>query len=370
MCDRNLGRQAACFVAASLALASCHVVSRVDETTTGGTSIVPANPRKPRALAMELSVTEGGMFRFREPLVCRDDVMLEQYTWSIASKEPNVATAIIGIIVAAAGAIAAVSGLSNDSNALTYRGAAGVVVGLPFVVGPFIGNSSERTLVSETSIKQNSEVVACGDRPVRAWSATLSHAKLEIAGTVDDNGVFSVSPFTFVDAFAVHDIPGVDLTAVLIGDDGVESRIETVMSADTLARGRDGFLAAANIDGRVERLLNVPSLSARELTVTRTAIENKLPAVKISVTVDNAGPGEAWGVRGRLSSRHPGIDGRFLYIGHLDAKDSATATLELQLRPHGAELSDAHISVILFDAHDTTPNQPLDFTGPILNDAY
>lgn len=352
------------------AVTACHTTSTYQTTTTADESVLAGNPGEPRALPVEMSVTEAGMFRFREPLVCRDDLMIEQYTWDVSKTEPNIATTIIGIIVTAAGAIAAVSGASDDQDALTYAGLAGVAVGLPLAVGPFFGNSSERTLASEKLVKKNSEVVPCGDRPVRAWSATLTHAKLKIPGKVDDDGVFSVSPFAFVDAFAVGTLPGLDVTATLIDEDGDQKRIETVMSAEQLAVGRDGFFAANDIDGRVERLLKVPSVTARDLRVTRIAIDGKLPAVRIDVTVDNGGPGDAWGVRGRISSSHPGIDGRFVYVGHLAARGSTTASVELQLPPHGDDISDAQISVIMYDAHDTTREQPLEHDGPILNEAY
>jgi hypothetical protein len=354
----------------ALSVAGCHTTNQYQDTTTSADSVLAGNPGEPRALSMELSVTEAGMFRFREPLVCRDDLLVEQYTWDVKKKEPNVATAIIGIIVTAGSAIAAISGASDDQAALTYAGIAGVGVGLTFAIGPFFGNTSSRDLVSEKEVKKNSEIVPCGDRPVRAWSATLTHAKLKIPGTVDDDGVFSVSPFTFVDAFAVGKLPGLDIAATLLSDDGKESRIETVMSAEKLAAGRDGFLAANGIDGTVGRLLKVPNVTGRDLRVTRTTIDGKLPAARIEVTIDNAGPGDAWAVRGRISSTHPGIDGRFIYVGHLAAKDSKAASIELQMPPHGDDISDAQISIILYDAHDTTREHSLDFTGPVLNEAF
>ncbi len=185
-------------------------------------------------------------------------------------------------------------------------------------------------------------------------------------------------------------LPGARRTAVsaalaaltVLGGCHVTGRVDETLAGETSTRPRrgvaprrlpptatvtsDGYLTGLGVDPRVERLRKVPRIEPTELTITR-ARDGDAAVIRIAVTFTNSGPGDAWGVRGILSSRDSGIEGRILYVGHLPAESSTTRTLTLPLTSSSSDLTDAAISVVARDAHATTAMIPLRFHGPVLD---
>jgi hypothetical protein len=352
-------------VASALAIAGCHTHTRIDQTVAGETRTVP-RPGVQRALAPTVEVTDSGLLRFAHPLVCTHDVMVEQSTYRVTRTRPNIATFILGLIGVSVGGIVTVIGLSDDDPGeapATYLGAAGVLVGAPLAIGPFVGNKSVRVHAGDDELSTGTKELPCGSRPVDATAALVKTGTLQIFGGLD-RGTLAVSPFTFVDAFELHSFPGLRLTAELSGDE--TARISATIPASELARGRDGYLRGLGVDPTVEPLRKVPGLEARAVEVSRVLAGGQ-PAVELRVTVGNRGPGEAYGVRAVVSSSNPQLDGRLLYVGRLAAGAEARPALVVPMRADSAALGDAAIAVRLRDAHDTAPEQPLPFRGPVLN---
>lgn len=351
------------------AAAGCHVTSRV-ETTTFGESREVARDEPPRALEPTVTMAASGRLVLAEPLVCGHDVVAEQRGEAVVRTRPNMATMIVGLIGVSLGAVTGVIGLSDEDPAgapATYLGALGLVAGAPLVIGPFFGNSTERVPTSSREIVRDRVDRQCGMRPVRASAALLRRGALQIFGEVSEAGELEVSPFTFVDAFALHKNTGLELQIELYGGDGGEERrtVSAILDPRTLARGRDGFFASIGIDGTIERLSKVPRVSATDLTITRVA--QPRPHLEITVTVHNQGPGEAFGVRGELSSRLPALADRYVYFGRVGPGATATATLRVHSQGEAAELDGAKLEVVISDAHATTSSVPFRRSGPILS---
>lgn len=360
-------RLAATALALTVAGTGCHTYARYDDTVAGDTR---ERKREGAARVLEptIEVTRGGMLRFAEPMVCTYDVVVEQSNYRVTRTQPNMATFIVGLITMSAGAVALISGLSDSepgSAPATYLGVGGLAVGLPFAVGPFLGNGRERVHTGDGETVQGTKDLACGSRPVAATTALVRSGKRQLFGGVKD-GVFAVSPFTFVDAFALHKLSGLELSAELFDDAGDRRTMNVTLDAAALARGRDGFFAGLGIDGTVEPLQKVPRVIATDLVVTRVLADGQ-PAIEVSVRVENRGPGTAHGVRGSLSSSNPQLDGRMLYVGRLAAGATANPRALVLMRADAAALGDARIAVTLYDAHATTSDVPLEFRGAVLN---
>lgn len=356
-------------LALALAAAGCHVTSRVDTTTFGDSREVPRDV-PPRALAPTVTMAESGRLAFVEPLVCGHDVMVEQSTVTLVRTRPNIATVIVGLIGVSLGAVSTVIGLSDDDPAgapATYLGVLGLAAGAPLLVGPFLGNSTERVPTSSQEVVRGRKDLRCGMRPVRAKAALLRRGELQIFGEVSEAGEFEVSPFTFVDAFALHKNTGLELQVELFGDaTGSERRtVSAIVDPQSLGRGRDGFFASVGVDGIIERLVKVPQVAATDLRVTKVA--QPRPHLEIAVTIHNRGPGEAFGVRGELSSRLPSLRNRYVYFGRIAPGATATARLDVSAQAEATQLDAADLTVVIMDAHDTTSSVPFKRTGPILS---
>ena len=347
--------------------AGCHVTSRIDETIAGESRMRPRPGTTPRTLDPAVTVTESGRLRFAEPQVCINDVVVAVTDYQTTKKRPNLATFIVGALVLSLGGVATVVGLAEDEDVLTAVGGLGVVVGLPLSIGPFFGNSSARTMVGEREDARSSKPVACGDRPLRGSAAMVRLGDLQLLGSVDDDGRFSVSPFTVVDAFNLGKLPALDLKIEIFSDDGGRRSFRALIDNAALVVGRAGYLAEVEVDGRVERLRKVPRVEPTDITITRRR-RNDQAEIRIAVAFTNHGPGDAWGVRGVLSSRDSGIEGRIVYVGHLPAKTTTTRTTTIAMTSDSADLTEARISVVALDAHATTSMVPIRFRGPVLTD--
>lgn len=347
-----------------LALAACHNTARVSESVLGEPRVAePAGPGRPTDPALVLG--EAGTLRLVRPLVCDAAITAEERIFQTTRVEPNLATMIVGVIALSAGVISGSVGLSEDEPAgspFTWLGAAGVIAGVPLVVGPFLGNRTTRAQIETRTVERGTKPVPCGASPVEAGAALLSLGNQWIFGTVDD-GRFQVPVFDFVDAFTIHELPALRLE-VEPGPDPAR-RFQAVIEAGELARAREAYFAALGRDGSVERLRKVPAVEATGFTATRIAVDGR-PAFRFAATFHNAGPGDAWGVRGEVQATHPAIDGRFLYIGHLPAGATETAQVTIPVGSPDLDVLGSSVALIPRDAHDTTSTVPVKLEGPLL----
>src|SRR5687768_11793074 len=132
---------------AAMVSGACHVTTRYQDTRRGETRRERAEDAVPRALPASMEVSEDGRFRFVEPFVCQMVTVTELASFDVERKRPNIATLVIGVIAASAGGVATAAGLAGDdasSSPLPYLGVAGLAIGLPFAIGPLVGNSTAR----------------------------------------------------------------------------------------------------------------------------------------------------------------------------------------------------------------------------------
>jgi hypothetical protein len=357
-------------VAAALAVvAACHTRSVVTTTQPGpGRAVLHRD--QARAMPPTIAISDDGRVRFVTPLRCAADVMVDLERVDTVTIEPNLAAFVVGVIVTAVGGIALTLGVTDDAPAsapATYLGVGAIAAGLPVALGPWFGNGVDDVAGATETVRTGATEEPCGEAPVVARTASLHAAGLQAFGAVDADGVFAVSPFSFVDAFAVGERPALDVTAHLVWADGFTT-IEAVIDAADLARGRDGFFAGAGIDARVEPLRKVPRLAGGQVSVARLAGDDGGARLRIVVPVTNEGPGDAWQLRAVVAADHPELDGRILYIGHLPARRSIDAELVVPL----SQAADAAIGagavrleVLLRDAHGTAPASPLRFRGQV-----
>jgi len=360
-------RAAATATALALAVSGCHSYTRIEGSVMGDSHLRPV-PGQRRALPPTIQVTSAGALRFVEPMVCTNQVVVDQSSYTTVDKKPNVATLVLGLIGLSVGGVALAIGLSDHDPAsapVTWLGAVGVGGGGPLFVGPLLGNGSHRVPGADTELIHGVRQVACGDRPPGERHVMVRAGKLQLVGTLDDRGRLDVSPFTFVDAFALHRFPGLPIDAQLIDADGKTRSVQATLSASALAAGRDGYLASLGIDGRVEKLDKVPSVTLRRIGVARVR-DGDEQALELTVELQNSGPGDAWGVRAVTASRDAQLDGRVLYVGHLPAHRSATARLQVHVGA-GAAHDVGGLTVVALDAHDTTANVPVRFRGPVVD---
>ncbi len=353
-----------------LLAAGCHSYGRVDGSALGDSRLRPI-PGQRRALPPTVEVTHAGALRFVEPLVCGNQVVVDHSTYTVVDKRPNLATVVLGLIGVSIGGVALAVGLSDHDPAsapATWLGIAGVVGGAPLVIGPFVGNGRHRVPGDERELVRGVRQVPCGSRPLGERHVMVRAGSLQLVGHLDERGRLDVSPFTFVDAFALHRYPGLPIDAQLIDADGKTQSVQTTIDATALAAGRDGYLASIGVNGRVERLDKVPSVTLRRIRVLRVH-DGDEQALEVEVELDNGGPGDAWGVRAVTSSPDAQLDGRVLYVGHLPAHQRARAHLRVHVGAGTVhDVEDGGLSVVALDAHDTTANVPVRFRGPVLDE--
>lgn len=354
-----------------VALTACHTRSWVLESRPGP-SRNQVHLDRARALAPTVVLSADGRFRFVAPLRCAADVLVDIETTETVTREANIATFVVGVIVTTVGAVALTAGLSEDEPgkaAATWLGVGGLVVGLPFTIGPWIGNGTTDVPKGVETVRKGAAEEPCGERAVTARTASVRAGRYQAFGAVDTAGTFEVSPFVFVDVFAVGEQAALDITADLADEDGITT-IAAVIDVTALAAVRDAWVAAAGIDDRVEPLRKVPRLEPGAAKVSRTSVDGR-PRLRIVVPIHNAGPGAAWQVRGVVSSDHPEVDGRIVYVGAIAAGADATAELLIPLSAAADKdfgRAEVELSVQLRDAHGTAPETPVRFRGRALAD--
>ncbi|MEJ7601128.1 MAG: hypothetical protein WKG01_24710 [Kofleriaceae bacterium] len=358
----------------TVGLSGCHVTARNEITRPIKTERVPqlagAIARPPT-----LVLGDAGELRFVEPLACPSEEIVTSQTAVEVTTGPNLATFVVGTIATAVGGVLLVRGLVDDdrgSNPFTYAGVAGLGVGLPFAIGPWIGNRTElRPRATGTPVRRPGPSQPCGSRALAASRATITSRGIEIHGRVDRNGGFSISAFQIVDAFDPGSVPSWDVAATVETPAGART-VTTRLDGAGFTRSANAFLAAAKFDTRIEPMRLVPGITAGTLRASLTATADG-PAVRLVLPLENAGPGPAWALRGHvIATETPAIDGRVIYIGALAKGATANAELVVPVSPAAATAlrnATIAISIELRDAHGTAPSTPVRFRGQVLVDA-
>lgn len=344
-------------------MAACHVTSSDVITRPGSVNRV-SHPEGRVAGRPILRLTDEGTFAFVEPLACPTEEIVTEERARRIETGPNLATFVVGVIATAIGGVLLVRGASDDdkANPITYGGAVLLAGGLPFAVGPWLGNGSElQPLEAGAPLRRPGPAEPCGQQPLaNATAATLAVRGIEVYGAVDARGVFAVSPFAFVDRFSA-------------GNEAlqIEARIEMLSGARTTEAtfaGRDVRRVAdvqrPDFDARLEPLRMVPNLVAKPPRVTLDGA-----AVRISLAIDNAGPGPTYQLRGRVAAPGlPALDGRVLYFGYIAKNASLARELVIPLAPKTADRlrgTTIELAIELRDAHDTASHTPVRFRGEL-----
>lgn len=349
-------------------LAGCHTVLESTSIHPGSThhdvDRTSAVPRAPT-----LDIDDAGALRFIEPLDCPGQEVVEQDEVITRSTRPNLATVVVGIIVTAAGGIATARGGIGGDGGITLAGVAGLAVGVPLAVGPFLGDGDvDRAGAPREPLRHVGTSEPCGSRPLAGTAATLDAVGVEVAGKLDGSGAYSVSPYALVDAFEPR--TALDVRADLETGSG-ERTFHAVIEPDALARGARAFLAHADFDVSVQPFRVVPNLDSPGPRVSLTSTDDG-PAARVVLAVTDDGPGDTWQLRGTIETGVRALDGRVLYFGHVAKGETATRELLIPLTASSASaLRNATIdlAIQLKDAHGTAPSTPLRFHGPVLGDA-
>jgi hypothetical protein len=353
-------------------LAGCHVVERSQIARPGAIASVAIHAK---AVAKRPSVvlTEAGTLRFIEALECPSENVFVQQAGTEIKTKPNLATFVVGIVASSVGAISLIRGISDDdpgSSPFTYAGIGLVGVGLPFAIGPWVGNRTE-LVPGEVgqAVHTPGPVVPCGERAVTAKTATIKVRGVELHGTIDNEGVFSISPYMIVDAFETTTIPAWDIAVTLDGDR--TKQVAAMLDGGALASRAKAFLATARFDSKIEPMRMVPGLVPGALRVTMTTTAEGA-ALRLALPIKNDGPGPSWALRGHVTAPgQPAIDGRVMYIGAVAKGETVDVVLSIPVSPQASEaLREATIdlSIELRDAHGTAPATPVRFRGPVLVD--
>jgi hypothetical protein len=278
------------------------------------------------------------------------------------------------VIATAAGGILAVRGLtsSDKNNVSTWVGLGGAAVGLPLAIGPFVGTGTVlEPGTPAPDVHRPGPNEACGERPLVASAALLMVRGIEVYGTIDHDGVFSVSPFQLLDAYDLKAAEGWGVTADVYISGRAPHQITTVLDAGAMAAAAPAFLAHADFDAKIQPMRVVPGIVAGTLRASLTSTAAGA-ALRIVLPLKNDGPGPASGLRGLVASSTKAVDGRVLYVGALAAGTSITRELLVPLSPDAADAlrgSTIELSVELRDAHGTAPETPVRFKGMLLGDA-
>lgn len=355
-----------------LVLAGCHTIVRDQVTRPTATKRVQLAPT---ARAPTLVLTEAGRLRFVEPLECATEETVTQLTSTEIITTPNYATLVVGIIATAVGGVMTVRGISDDdpgSSPFLYGGLGLVVGGLPFAIGPLINNRTELVPGAESEpVKRAGPVEPCGERALRARAATLTVRGMEVRGTIDQDGIFGVSPYVLVDAFEPGASRAWEIHAAIESDAGTR-KVTAILDNGKLVTHAKAFLAKADFDTKIEPMRLVPGIVPGALRASLTPTASG-PTVRIVLPLKNDGPGPAWALRGHvIAPSVPAIDGRVIYAGSLAkgaTRDLAgmipvTDTAAANLRNASIEFS-----IELRDAHGTAPTTPIRFRGTLLVDA-
>ena len=350
------------------ALAGCHVLAQSETTRTISSERV-VHAEGAIAHRATLVLTEAGRLRFVEPLECPTEEIVHQHATIEIATRPNLATFAVGVIAAAAGGVMLTTGLfarEPTGSPYTYLGLGGAVAGLPLVIGPWLGDRVEvRDGGDPGVVRRPGPSQPCGERAVRARSATLDVSGLEIHGAVDPDGVFAVSPYQWIDAYLAASAPPSEITAVVDGTGGART-VAAVLDPRWLAAHAADFLCHADFDPKIEPLRLVPGIAAGAPSA-RLVIGADGAAVHVVLPLRNAGPGDAWAVRGQITAPGvPAIDGRMIYAGKLARGAAVSRELVIPIAARAAAAlrgQPVELSVELRDGHDTAPSTPVRFRG-------
>ncbi len=341
--------------------------------TRPGDSHAEVHEDEPRALPPTVVMTSDGFLRFVTPLRCPSDTVMEVHTSDQVTTGPNLATVVVSVVVTALGGIALAQGASSDepaSSEWTYVGGAGVIGGLTFAIGPWIGNGVDVAPRGSTLVRTRASEEPCGEHGIAGREARIRIGRQQVVGAVDEDGRFAISPFLLVDAFAIGEVPALDITAELEDAAGETHAIEAVIEASALAQVAGDWIATTDLDARKETLRKIPRLEAGTARVTRRLVDGN-PTLHVVVPLANQGPGDAWQVRGILSSDQPEIDGRIAYVGHVAPGAMGDLDLSIPLSSAAAlELAgvDLELEIEIRAADGTGPEIPVKFRGRVLAD--
>jgi hypothetical protein len=349
-------------------LAGCHALAQSETTRAISTERI-VHAEGAIAHRATLALTDAGRLRFVEPLECPTEEVVHQHATIEVAIRPNLATFTVGVIAAAAGGVMLTTGLFShepSGNPYTYLGLAGIAAGLPLAIGPWLGDRVElRDGGDPGVVRRPGPSQPCGERPMVARSATLDVGGLEIRGAVDSEGVFAIAPYQWTDAYRAASAPPSEITAVVDAAGGPRT-VAAVLDPRWLAAHAADFLAHADFDGEIQPLRVVPGIAAGALGV-RLVNGADGAAVHVVLPLRNAGPGDAWAVRGQINAPGaPAIDGRMLYVGKLarGAAVSRELVIPVSARAAGALRGQTvELSVELRDGHDTAPSTPVRFRG-------
>ncbi|HEU4728507.1 MAG TPA: hypothetical protein VFT22_11470 [Kofleriaceae bacterium] len=357
----------------ALAGSACHVVVESDTTRPALTETI-VHPEGATARRPALVLTEQGRLRFVEPLECPTEELVRPHTTTEVTTRPNLATFTVGVVALAVGGVMLTGGVFSSrpgDNPYTYAGLAGLGAGLPLSIGPWIGNRTQlrepREPAASGVVRRPGPSGPCGARPLPRGAATLEVDGIEVHGTIDGDGMFSSSPYDWIDAYgAASAVSSVISAQVEVG--GGPRTITAVLDARELARHAGDFLARADFDPRVEPLERVPGIVAGPVRANLATTERG-PELRVAVTLRNDGPGDAWGLRGQIAAPGaPAIDGRMIYVGKLARGSAVTREIAIPLAPAAAAaLAGAAIdlSIELRDAHGTAPTTPVRLRGAL-----
>jgi hypothetical protein len=364
-------------VAVGLSLiAGCHVA--IPGETVRALSMEPIVHREAAvARRAALVATDAGVLRFVEPLDCPTELRVRQKATIEIAIRPNLATFAVGVLAAAAGGVMLTTGLFANRPAAspyTYLGLAGAGVGLPLAIGPWLGNRIDVRDGGEQIVSRDPGLAQpCGERGLRARAATLDVSGLEVRGAIDATGRFAISPYRWIDAYQAGSDPasqgsqGSAITAVVDTDAGPRT-VTGVLDPRWLAAHAGDFLAHADFDPAIQPLALVPGITAGPLRASLIAGDDG-PAVRVVLPLRNAGPGDAWAVRGQIAAPGaPAIDGRMIYVGKLARGTAVTRELVVPIAPGAAAAlrgRSVELSVELRDAHGTAPSTPVEFRGSL-----
>ncbi|HEY4240221.1 MAG TPA: hypothetical protein VGM88_10410 [Kofleriaceae bacterium] len=356
------------------ALAGCHTVSDL-ETTRPGAARHVQRTEQATARPPALVVTDAGMLRFVEPLECPSEDVTRPETTVEHVIAPNFATFTVGVIATAIGGVLAARGVLGDSPGTSpylYSGIGGLAVGIPLAVGPWIGTHSElRAGPAMPEVHTPGAPEPCGARPLAAKSATLSMPGIEVHGAIDADGVFSIAPFAWVDAYDPAHAVAVPVKAIVDSDTSTRTIVATLEPAE-LARVAPAWIKTADFTGAIGPFEKVSGLQAGVVRASLATTKDGY-ALRLVLPLENRGPGDAYGVRGMISAPAiPAIEGRIVYVGHLAKGASITRELLVPLTAAAAEAlrgGSVDLAVELRDAYGTAPTTPAHFHGALLGDA-
>jgi hypothetical protein len=355
----------------ALVHAGCHVITQTEITRPGETRRV-THPEGAIARRPTLVLTDAGALRFVEPLECPTEEHVTSVTSIEVATEPNVATFVVGVIATAVGGLMLTNGVADGASKspYTYGGLGSVAVGLPLAIGPWLGTRTEVRPGPEAKLTRPGPSEPCGERGLAARTATLTIRGVEVHGRVDRDGTFAISPYQLVDAYDPKAISAWDITAVVDTEGGVRT-VAVVLDAGALASHAADFLEHADFDAKIQPLRLVPNVVPGILRVSLTSTSDG-PALRLVLPLKNDGPGEAFALRGQITSSTKAIDGRVIYIGHLAKSASTTRELLIPLTAAAADTirgTAIEVSVELRDAYGTAPATPIRFRGAVLGDA-